>query len=176
MAEGARKICDVLDLIDDIASQTNLLALNATIEAARAGEFGKGFAVVASEVKGLAEQTAKATGEISEEISTIQTETQNAVDAIQGIGKTIRKINSTSQSIAAAVEQQDATTKEIAANSEQVASGTQEVSVSILEVNDAVKDTGAQSNQVLRAASELTKLSTDLQKDVDSFLTDIRAA
>jgi methyl-accepting chemotaxis protein len=176
LAEGAQKIGDVLDLINDIAAQTNLLALNATIEAARAGEAGKGFAVVATEVKSLADQTAKATEEISGQINAIQTETNGAVDAIRGISETIGTISSTAESIATAVEQQGEATREIASNSEQVSSGTQEVSASILEVNDAVKDTGAQSSQVLEAAGELTRLASALRGEVDGFLTDIRAA
>jgi methyl-accepting chemotaxis protein len=176
LAEGAQKIGDVLDLINDIAAQTNLLALNATIEAARAGDAGKGFAVVASEVKSLAEQTAKATEEISGQITAIQTETSSAVEAIRGIGNTIGTISETSKSIAAAVEEQSAATTEIAANTEQVAAGTQQVSANIIEVNEAVEDTSKQSTKVLEAASELTKLASTLRNDVDSFLADIRAA
>jgi len=176
LAEGAQKIGEVLDLINDVASQTNLLALNATIEAARAGEAGKGFAVVAAEVKGLADQTAKATDEISGQITAIQTETQSSVTAIDEIGTTITKISETAESIAAAVEQQSVATKDIATNTQQVASGTQEVTSNISDVNEAVKDNGKQSVQVLEAASELTRLSASLRSDVDRFLTDIRAA
>ena len=129
LSKAAARIGDVVELINTIAGQTNLLALNATIEAARAGEAGRGFAVVASEVKALAEQTAKATGEISQQISGIQGATQESVTAIKGISSTIEKLSEISSTIAAAVEEQGAATQEISRNVQQAAQGTQQVSV-----------------------------------------------
>ena len=128
LAASAQRIGQVVNLITDIASQTNLLALNATIEAARAGEAGKGFAVVALEVKTLAEQTSKATGEISSQISAVQTATNEVVKAIETISGTIKRIDEISSAIAASVEEQGAATGEIAQNVQQAAQGTQEVS------------------------------------------------
>ncbi len=172
----AGKIGQVVALITDIAEQTNLLALNATIEAARAGEAGKGFAVVASEVKNLATQTAKATEEISGQINGIQNATKSSVAAIERIFETIEQVNGISATIASAVEEQGAATKEIARNVEQAASGTREVSTNIVGVTQAASETGQVSTQVLEAAKELAKQSTTLRSEVDTFLTDIKAA
>ncbi len=176
LAEAAGKIGDVVGLINDIAGQTNLLALNATIEAARAGEAGKGFAVVASEVKNLANQTAKATNEISGQIGDIQAATEGAVGAIQGIGATIAKINEIASSIASAVEEQGAATSEISRNVQEAAKGTQEVTDNITGVTQAAAETGSAANQVLGTAEEMAQQSTTLREQVETFLTQIRAA
>ncbi len=173
---AAKKIGDVVQLINDIASQTNLLALNATIEAARAGEAGKGFAVVASEVKSLANQTAKATEEIGAQITAIQSEVSQSVEAIKGIGATIQEISEISTTIATAVEEQGAATQEIARNVQQAAAGTQEVSTNISGVTQAAGETGQAAGQVLSAAEELGRQSITLQQQVDEFIATIRAA
>jgi methyl-accepting chemotaxis protein len=176
LADAAQRIGDVVKLINDIAGQTNLLALNATIEAARAGEAGKGFAVVASEVKSLANQTAKATEEISAKIAEMQSATSLSVQAVQGIGQTISRINEIATTIASAVEEQGAATQEIARNVQQASAGTAEVSTNIVGVTKAANDTGAASTQVLGAAGELSKQSESLRGQVDTFLSKIRAA
>jgi methyl-accepting chemotaxis protein len=176
LAAAARSIGDVVKLISDIAGQTNLLALNATIEAARAGDAGKGFAVVASEVKSLANQTAKATEEIGSKISEMQTATSHSVEAIQGIAQTIAQINEIATTIASAVEEQGAATQEIARNVQQAAAGTTEVSQNIVGVTKAANDTGAASSQVLGSAGELSQQSEALKSQVESFLSNIRAA
>ena len=176
LATGAQKIGEVISLINDIASQTNLLALNATIEAARAGEHGKGFAVVASEVKSLANQTAKATEEISGQITQIQIATKDAVSAIQGIGNTIAEINSIATAIAAAVDEQGAATQEIARSVQHAARGTQEVSSNIDGVRQAATDSDAAAAQVLGSARELSRHSSDLSREVETFLGGVKAA
>ena len=176
LAVAATKIGEVVSLINDIASQTNLLALNATIEAARAGEAGKGFSVVASEVKALANQTGKATEEISGQIGAIQTATHAAVEAIKRIGGTIGEVSSVSSSIAAAVEEQGAATMEISRNTQETARGTQEVSSNIVEVNRAAGETGTVASHVQTSASELGEQAEKLKSAVDQFLAEVRAA
>jgi methyl-accepting chemotaxis protein len=176
LANAAARIGDVVELINTIAGQTNLLALNATIEAARAGEAGRGFAVVANEVKALAEQTAKATGEISQQISGIQAATQQSVSAIQGIGETIAKMSEISSTIASAVEEQGAATQEISRNVQQAAHGTREVSANIVEVQRNATETGSASAHVLSAARSLSDDSRRLKDEVGRFLDSVRAA
>jgi len=176
LAKAAARIGDVVELINTIAGQTNLLALNATIEAARAGEAGRGFAVVASEVKALAEQTAKATGEISQQISGIQAATQESVSAIKEIGDTIGRMSEIASTIAAAVEEQGAATQEISRNVQQAAHGTQQVSSNITDVQRGASETGSASAQVLGAAKSLSGESDRLRREVGKFLSSVRAA
>ncbi len=176
LSKAAARIGDVVELINTIAGQTNLLALNATIEAARAGEAGRGFAVVASEVKALAEQTAKATGEIGQQISSIQAATQESVGAIKEISGTIEKLSEISSTIAAAVEQQGAATQEISRNVQQAAQGTQQVSSNITDVQRGAGETGSASSQVLSAAQSLSRDSNQLKLEVGKFLDTVRAA
>ncbi|GKQ49187.1 methyl-accepting chemotaxis protein [Bradyrhizobium sp. Ce-3] len=176
LAEGAQKIGDVVTLIQSIAAQTNLLALNATIEAARAGEAGRGFAVVASEVKSLAGQTAKATTEISEQITAIQTASDETVTAIRSVVDVITEIDQIGTAIAAAIEEQGSATKEISRSVQEAARGTQEVNSNISGVQRAADDTGAAATQVLGAAEQLSTQSKDLAGQVNRFLSDVRAA
>ncbi|HMH74857.1 MAG TPA: methyl-accepting chemotaxis protein [Bradyrhizobium sp.] len=176
LSKAAARIGDVVELINTIAGQTNLLALNATIEAARAGEAGRGFAVVASEVKALAEQTAKATGEIGQQITGIQAATQESVNAIKEISATIEKLSEISSTIAAAVEEQGAATQEISRNVQQAAQGTQQVSSNITDVQRGASETGSASSQVLSAAQSLSGDSNRLKLEVGKFLDSVRAA
>ena len=176
LSKAAARIGDVVELINTIAGQTNLLALNATIEAARAGSAGRGFAVVASEVKALAEQTAKATGEIGAQISGIQTATRESVDAIKEISVSIEYLSEISSTIASAVEEQGAATQEISRNVQQAAQGTQEVSANVVEVQRGATETGTASSQVLSAAQSLSRESNRLRFEVGKFLDTVRAA
>ncbi|BAF88413.1 histidine kinase [Azorhizobium caulinodans ORS 571] len=176
LSQAARRIGDVVELINAIASQTNLLALNATIEAARAGDAGKGFAVVASEVKELATQTAKATGEIGDQITQIQTATADCVSAMKEIGDTINRIAGIAQAIAAAVEQQGAATLEISRNIQQAAAGTEQVSANIAQVTRGAAETGEASGAVLDSARALSNEGEHLKAEVDRFLATVRAA
>jgi methyl-accepting chemotaxis protein len=176
LSKAAARIGDVVELINTIAGQTNLLALNATIEAARAGEAGRGFAVVASEVKALAEQTAKATGEIGQQIAGIQSATQESVNAIKEISGTIEKLSEISSTIASAVEEQGAATQEISRNVQQAAHGTQQVSSNVTDVQRGAGETGSASSQVLSAAKSLSGDSNRLRLEVGKFLNAVRAA
>ena len=176
MSKAAARIGDVVELINSIAGQTNLLALNATIEAARAGEAGRGFAVVASEVKALAEQTAKATDEIGQQIGSIQAATQESVGAIRDISGTIERLSEISSAIAAAVEEQGAATQEIARNVQQASHGTQQVSSNVVDVQRGAAETGQASTHVLDAAKSLASDSDRLKREVASFLQSVRAA
>src|ERR1035437_6666935 len=176
LSKAAARIGDVVELINTIAGQTNLLALNATIEAARAGAAGRGFAVVASEVKALAEQTAKATGEIGQQISGIQSATQESVNAIKEISGTIERLSEISSTIAAAVEEQGAATQEISRNVQQAAQGTMQVSSHITDVQRGASETGSASSQVLSAAQSLSGDSNRLKLEVGKFLNSVRAA
>jgi len=176
LSKAANRIGDVVELINAIAGQTNLLALNATIEAARAGEAGRGFAVVASEVKALAEQTAKATGEIGQQVSGIQVATQESVSAITQISGAIERLAEMSSTIAAAVEEQGAATKEISRNVQHAARGTQQVSSNITDVKQGAGETGQASSKLLSAAQSLTNDSKRLRGEVDRFLETVRAA
>ncbi len=176
LSHAATRIGDVTKLITTIAEQTNLLALNATIEAARAGDAGRGFAVVAQEVKMLAEQTAKATHEISTQIAEIQAATQDSVIAIKEISGTIGRVSEISTAIAAAVEEQGAATQEISRNVQQAALGTTQVASNIAGVNKGASNSGIASSQVLSSAQLLSIESTRLKEEMDKFLTTVRAA
>ncbi|WP_022720055.1 methyl-accepting chemotaxis protein [Rhodopseudomonas sp. B29] len=176
LASAANRIGDVVELINTIAGQTNLLALNATIEAARAGDAGRGFAVVAQEVKALAEQTAKATGEISSQISGMQSATQDSVGAIREIGGTIERMSEIASTIASAVEQQGAATQEISRNVQQAAHGTQDVSAHVVDVQRGATETGTASTQVHSAAQSLSRDSNRLKDEVTRFVETVRAA
>jgi methyl-accepting chemotaxis protein len=176
LSTGAEKIGEVVKLIHSIAAQTNLLALNATIEAARAGESGRGFAVVASEVKALANQTAKATEEISAQVAAMQASTSDAVASIGGIGATIAQMSEITASISTSIDQQGDATREIARNIQQVAAGSSEINANIGSVTTAAAATGKAASDVLGNAKELDNQSGMLRNAVDQFLAKVRAA
>ena len=176
LVEAAQKIGEVVSLIQDIAEQTNLLALNATIEAARAGDAGKGFAVVASEVKGLAEQTGKATDQIAGLIGDIQSSTEASVTSIEAISEKIKAMDTIASSIASSVDEQGSATQEIASNVQQAAHGTHNVSSNIASVNEGTQQTGTAAAQVLSGTTELADEADGLRKNIDTFLETIRAA
>ena len=169
------KIGEVVDLIQNIAEQTNLLALNATIEAARAGEAGKGFAVVAGEVKALASQTAKATGEISSQISAIQKGTENTFDAIESISKTIEQISTISTAISAAMEEQTAVIQEVVKSTQSASQKTQEVSKIVVDVTSGANETQSSAENVGAAAKDLAKRTEELRGSVEIFLANLKA-
>ena len=176
LSTGAEKIGEVVKLIHSIAAQTNLLALNATIEAARAGESGRGFAVVASEVKALANQTAKATEEISAQVAAMQSSTSDAVLSIGGITETIAQMSEITVSISTSIDQQGEATREIARNIQSVAAGSSEISAHIGGVTSAAAATGLAASDVLSNARELDNQSGMLRTAVDEFLSKVRAA
>jgi methyl-accepting chemotaxis protein len=176
LSEAAHRIGDVVKLITAIAEQTNLLALNATIEAARAGDAGRGFAVVAQEVKALAAQTARATEEIGTQIAGMQAATRDSVTAIKTVGSTISRLAEIASTIAAAVEQQGAATRDISSSIQQAAQGTGQVTASIHEVNGGAGATGQAAGEVLASARALAGEGSRLKREVDSFLTAVRAA
>ena len=175
LAAATQRIDGVLNLIQAIAEQTNLLALNATIEAARAGDAGRGFAVVAHEVKALAGQTAKATAEISENISVIQASTRNSVDAVREIGNAVREINDVTSNIAGAINQQDAATREISANAQSAAQGNETLVINIGSLSEAMGKTSTAAESVLSASGELTAMAETLSREVDAFFRSLRA-
>lgn len=176
LSEAAGKIGEIVGLIHSIAAQTNLLALNATIEAARAGEAGKGFAVVASEVKNLANQTAKATEDISSQIGGMQGATNAAVDAIRGVGGTVVAIDQIMATIASAMHQQSASTAEIARNVQEAATGTNEVTQNIASVSRSAGETGVAADEVLKAAELLDAQAATLDSEVRGFIGQLRHA
>jgi methyl-accepting chemotaxis protein len=176
LATAAHQIGEVVTLINQIASQTNLLALNATIEAARAGEAGKGFAVVAAEVKGLADQTAKATDAISRQISTVQVSTDEAATAIEEISRSMSEVAVITTSIAESVGQQGQATSEISGNVAQAATGTKHVTETIFGVTTAASATTTSARKVLDASSEVSAKTLDLKSKIEKFLTEVAAA
>jgi methyl-accepting chemotaxis protein len=176
LATTVEQINSVSNLIRDVAAQTNLLALNATIEAARAGTAGRGFAVVAQEVKTLAAQTEKATGDIKQQISSIEVTTSSVVQAMRAIAGTMGQLDENANEISAAVQQQDAVSKEIARSANAAAERTREVSASVVQVSDAASQTNQVAKAVLNAGSELAARSERLRAEVERFLAQVRAA
>jgi methyl-accepting chemotaxis protein len=175
LAAATQRIDGVLSLIQAIAEQTNLLALNATIEAARAGDAGRGFAVVAHEVKALAEQTAKATAEIGQNVGLIQTSTKTSVEAVREIGNAVREINEVTSIIASAIQQQDSATREISSNAQLAAQGNGTLVVNITSLSDAIGTTSTAAASVLTGSSELAATAETLSREVEKFFRNLRA-
>lgn len=175
LAKTAEAIGSIVNLIQDIAGQTNLLALNATIEAARAGEAGKGFAVVANEVKSLASQTEKATAEISEQISQIQSGTEASMSAIESTAHIIEDLNVIASSIAEAVKEQARATDEIAQNVNFFAESNKNVTQNIGAISDATGLVSNSASEMLGSADELTSTAAKLSNEVSEFLKTVRA-
>ncbi len=175
LAAATQRIDGVLTLIQTIAEQTNLLALNATIEAARAGDAGRGFAVVAHEVKALAEQTAKATAEIGQNVGLIQTSTRNSVEAVREIGNAVHDINEVTSIISNAIEQQDVATREISSNAQLATQGNGTLVVNINSLSDSIGTTNTAAASVLTASSELTATAETLSREVEQFFRKLRA-
>jgi methyl-accepting chemotaxis protein len=175
LAAATQRIDGVLNLIQAIAEQTNLLALNATIEAARAGDAGRGFAVVAHEVKALAGQTAKATEEISQNVSLIHSSTKSAVDAVREIGHAVSGINEITTNIAHAIGQQDTATREISSNAQGAAQGNATLVHNIGSLRDAIGQTSTVAASVLTASAELNATAETLSREVESFFDNLRA-
>lgn len=169
LGEASSEIDNVIKMITSIAEQTNLLALNATIEAARAGDAGKGFAVVASEVKDLAQESGRATEEVSRRIERIQSETREAIAAIGNIADYIRRVNDLQNTIASAVEEQATASDEMTRSISQAADGATNISSGIATVADATRATRTDIEAAEKAAAELTALSSDLQRLVTHF-------
>jgi methyl-accepting chemotaxis protein len=169
LGESSAEISNVVKVITSIAEQTNLLALNATIEAARAGEAGKGFAVVASEVKDLAQETARATGDISKSVETIQANTAGAVRAIEQITAVVTRISDFQTTIASAVEEQTVTTSEVARNVSKAAMGANDISNNVSGVAEAAQTTAAAVTETQAATEDLARMSSNLQKLVAKF-------
>ena len=176
LAEAARRIGEVVDIIQNIAEQTNLLALNATIEAARAGEAGKGFAIVAAEVKQLASQTEQATAQIAEQITSIQDASKSSAGAMDQVAGQIAALSEIATSIASAVEEQSAATQEISQNVITAAKATRSASSDVSEVTRAIEDSSASASQVSASAKELSGLAEMLDSEVKVFLEGVRAA
>ncbi|MEM7192455.1 MAG: methyl-accepting chemotaxis protein [Pseudomonadota bacterium] len=176
LTEAAERIGHVVELIQDVAAQSNLLALNATIEAARAGDAGRGFAVVASEVKTLADQTAKATDDIKQQIGAIRSSTHSAVEAMQSIVTTMNDVNQNTQEIAGAVQQQSAATSEISFSVRQAARGTEDVASHMPDVTKAVDETNQSAAQMLQVSQDLSRHGEQLRHMVENFLRRVAAA
>ncbi len=175
LAAAVQKIGAVTEMISQIAGQTNLLALNATIEAARAGEAGKGFSVVASEVKTLANQTAKATEEISAQVVSIQSQTDAAVQALHAVCATIGKIRTISSTISSSIQEQIQATNEVANNIHQAADGAKQVTEEIITITKAAEDTGTASSQMLEGSSALAQQADTLKREIENFVVSLRA-
>ena len=176
LASAVSTIGQVVDLINQIAAQTNLLALNATIEAARAGDAGKGFAVVASEVKQLASQTTRATAEIAANVAHVQKVTDESLAAVQSIGLTIEDMRRIAGEVASAIELQKVATSDIAQNVQGASEGTEQVSSNIMGVSQAADETGQSAMKVLQSAARLSEEAGGIKNEVESFLSEIRAA